>query len=242
MRLVWRDRSWTGYLLVALLVGGGAVAGRPHGAGEGGDPSLTHRPGATSQHWLVALGTAVGADGLRRRDPRSRVACRADTILGRPPHPTPTPTPSKKPAPTSTVSVPMSDTEPSAAGSERKTRPERFVPRRHRPAGAAGRRRRRRHDGAAEDGVRGRLVRVRRPAGRPGRHHRAGRPRGHQGRRVWARWPRCAGSTRATEISVTAVDGETRRYRVHRRRRSSARRGSRWTRSSPATATGDAWW
>ena len=43
------------------------------------------------------------------------------------PTPSPKPTPrAKKPAPTSTVSVPISGTEPSPAGAERKTRPERF--------------------------------------------------------------------------------------------------------------------
>lgn len=41
---------------------------------------------------------------------------------------TPTPTPrARKAAPTSTVSVPLSGTEPSPAGADRKTRPDRFA-------------------------------------------------------------------------------------------------------------------
>lgn len=43
------------------------------------------------------------------------------------PSPSPTPTKKRPSAPTSTVSVPMSDTEPSAAGADRETRPERFA-------------------------------------------------------------------------------------------------------------------
>ena len=128
--------------------------------------------------------------------------------------PSPTPTKArKKPAPTPTVSVPISGTEPSPAGAERKTRPERFVlgeidlP--VTPVGVAD-------DGMME--LPGTAYAVgwyefgARPADSAGTTVLAG----HVDTKAEGLGPLAAlrGVDEGTEIAVTAIDGKTRRYRI----------------------------
>ena len=135
-----------------------------------------------------------------------------DTILGRT-LPDADAQAQKKPAPTSTVSVPMSDTEPSPAGAERKTRPERFVlgeidlP--VTPVGVAD-------DGMMELPTTAYAVGWyefgARPADRAGTTVLAG----HVDTKAEGLGPLAAlrGVDEGTEIAMTAVDGKSRRYRV----------------------------
>ena len=127
---------------------------------------------------------------------------------------TPTPTPrAKKPAPTSTVSVPISDAEPSPAGSERKTRPGRFalgaIDLPVQPVGVAD-------DGMMELPTTAFAVGWyefgARPADRAGTTVLAG----HVDTKAEGLGPLAAlrRVDEGTEIAVTAVDGRSRRYAV----------------------------
>ena len=130
------------------------------------------------------------------------------------PSPASTPTPTrKKPAPTSTVEVPLSDTEPSAPGSERKSRPERFrLGEIDLPVTPVG---------VADDGMMelpntayavGWYEFGARPADRAGTTVLAG----HVDTKAEGLGPLAAlrGVDEGSEIAMTAVDGKIRRYRV----------------------------
>ena len=115
---------------LGLLPGDRAAArrrrrrGRPDGAAEGGGSSLSTSVGGGELHCGSPPSPCFRHWPRAPADPEPSVAPRLTAAAV---SPTPTPSKTGKPAPTSTISVPISGTEPSAAGSDRSTRPERFV-------------------------------------------------------------------------------------------------------------------
>jgi hypothetical protein len=165
---------------------------------------------------LAAFGTLSALVACAPAAPEPGVAAPpSSATTGSAPTPTPTPMPrvKKQPAPNSTISVPITDAEPSPAGTEGKTRPERFalddIDLPVTPVGVAD-------DGMMELPTTAFAVGWyefgARPADRAGTTVLAG----HVDTKAEGLGPLAAlrRVDEGTEITVTAVDGTSRRYSV----------------------------